>query len=150
MSREPLGGQRRGGRGGWCRWYTPPSLPISVQNDNTWKWNPGKLPTLTWERDVCLTKTLPSENFRKPSSLLLKQVKLLVAQSCPALWDPIICSPPGSSAHGILCRWDFPGENIGMGCHSRGSSWPRDWSQVSCIASRFFIIWATKKAPASC
>ena len=23
-------------------------------------------------------------------------------QSCPTLWDPIDCSPPGSSAHGIL------------------------------------------------
>ena len=26
---------------------------------------------------------------------------------------------------------------------SRGSSWPRDWTQVSCIAGRFFTIWAT-------
>ena len=25
-----------------------------------------------------------------------------VAQSCPTLWDPVDCSPPGSSAHGIL------------------------------------------------
>ena len=30
---------------------------------------------------------------------------------------------------------------------SRGSSWPRDWILVSCIASRFFIIWATREAP---
>ena len=27
-----------------------------------------------------------------------------------------------------------------------GSSWPRDWTQVSCIAGRFFTIWATKEA----
>ena len=26
----------------------------------------------------------------------------LVTQSCPALYDPINCSPPGSSVHGIL------------------------------------------------
>ena len=25
----------------------------------------------------------------------------LVAQSCPTLWDPMDCSPPGSSVHGI-------------------------------------------------
>ena len=25
-----------------------------------------------------------------------------VAQSCPTLWDPVDCSPPGSSVHGIL------------------------------------------------
>ena len=29
---------------------------------------------------------------------------------------------------------------------SRGSSQPRDWNRVSCIAGRFFTIWATKKA----
>ena len=29
-------------------------------------------------------------------------MKVLVAQSCPALCDPMDCSPPGSSVHGIL------------------------------------------------
>ena len=29
---------------------------------------------------------------------------------------------------------------------SRGSSWPRNWSGVSCIAGGFFTSWATKKA----
>ena len=28
---------------------------------------------------------------------------------------------------------------------SRGSSWPRDWTCVSCIPSRFFTIWATRE-----
>ena len=27
---------------------------------------------------------------------------------------------------------------------SRGSSWPRDWTWVSCTASRFFTVWATR------
>ena len=30
------------------------------------------------------------------------EVKVLVAQSCPALCDPMDCNPPGSSVHGIL------------------------------------------------
>ena len=30
------------------------------------------------------------------------KVKMLVAQSCPTLCDPIDCSLPGSSVHGIL------------------------------------------------
>ena len=30
------------------------------------------------------------------------KVKVLVAQSCLTLWDPMDCSPPGSSVHGIL------------------------------------------------
>ena len=34
-----------------------------------------------------------------------------VAQSCPTLCDPIDCSPPGSSVHGIL-------RNTGAVCHA--------------------------------
>ena len=41
------------------------------------------------------------------------KVKVLVAQSCLTLCDPVDCSPPGSSVHG-----DFPGKNIGVGCHA--------------------------------
>ena len=37
----------------------------------------------------------------------------LVAQLCPSLWDPIDCSPPGSSVHR-----DSPGKNTGVGCHA--------------------------------
>ena len=29
---------------------------------------------------------------------------------------------------------------------SRGSSQPRDWTQVSCVAGRFFTIWASREA----
>ena len=35
-----------------------------------------------------------------------------VVQSCPTLSDPMDCSPPGSSVHGI-----FPGKSTGVGCH---------------------------------
>ena len=37
----------------------------------------------------------------------------LVAQSCPTLFDPMDCSPPGSSAHG-----DSPGKNTRVDCHA--------------------------------
>ena len=37
----------------------------------------------------------------------------LVTQSDPTLWDPMDCSPPGSSVHG-----DSPGKNTGVGCHA--------------------------------
>ena len=41
-----------------------------------------------------------------------------------------------------LCPWNSPGKNTGVGGHSllQGSSWPRDWTRVSCIAGRFFTI----------
>ena len=41
-----------------------------------------------------------------------------------------------------------PGKNTGVVAipFSRGSSWPRDWTCVSCFAGRFFTIWATSEA----
>ena len=36
----------------------------------------------------------------------------LVVQACLTLFDPLGCSLPGSSVHGI-----FSGNNIGVGCH---------------------------------
>ena len=66
----------------------------------------------------------------------------LVAQSCPTLCDPVDCSPPGSSIHGILQTRTR--EWVAMPS-SRGSSQPRDQTQVSRIAGRFFTIWATRE-----
>ena len=65
----------------------------------------------------------------------LGKVKVLVAQSCPALCDPIDCSLPGSSVYGILQTRILEWVAIPF---SRGSSPPRDWTQVSYIAGRFF------------
>ena len=48
----------------------------------------------------------------------------------------------------LLSPWNLPGKNTAMGCHafSRGSSWPRDWTQVAHIAGRCFTVWATREA----
>ena len=50
----------------------------------------------------------------------------------------------GSFVHGIL-----QARNTGVESHSllQGSSLSRDSTQVSCIAGRFFTVWATKEAP---
>ena len=69
-----------------------------------------------------------------------------VAQACLTLCDPTDCSPPSSSVHGILQARTPEWVAIPF---SRGSSWPRDWSQVSCTAGRFFTVWATREAPSS-
>ena len=63
-----------------------------------------------------------------------------VAQSCPTLCDPVDCSPPGSSIHGILQARILEWVAISF---SRGSSWPRDQTWVSHIAGRCFNLWAT-------
>ena len=62
---------------------------------------------------------------------------------CPTLCDPVDCSPPGSSVHGIFQARVLEWIAISF---SRGSSWPRDWTQVSCTAGRYFSIWATREA----
>ena len=71
-------------------------------------------------------------------------VCLVTAPNCPTLCDPRNCSPPGSSAHGVF-QARIP-EWIVIP-FSRGSSRPRDWTWVSCIAGRFFTIWGMREAP---
>ena len=41
-------------------------------------------------------------SFVEQKFLIQWKVKVLVAQSCPTLCDPMDCSPPGSSVHGIF------------------------------------------------
>ena len=61
----------------------------------------------------------------------------LVAQSFPALCNPMECSPPGSSVHGILQARIL--EWVTMPS-SRGSSQPRDQARVSHVAGGFFAV----------
>ena len=53
------------------------------------------------------------------------------------------CSPPGSSVHGILQARILEWVAISF---SRGSSQTTDGTQVSWIADRFFIVWASRGA----
>ena len=51
--------------------------------------------------------------------------------------------------HGLYSPRNSPGQNTGVGIafpFSRGSSQPKDWTQVSLIAGRFFTSWATRGA----
>ena len=54
---------------------------------------------------------------------VVDEMKVLVAQSCLTLCDPVDCSPPGSSVHGILQARILGWVAISF---SRGSSQPRD------------------------
>ena len=67
-----------------------------------------------------------------------------VTQSCPTLCDPMDYSPPGSSVHGILQARVLEWVAISF---SRGSSGPRDQTQVSHIAGRGFNLCATRVDP---
>ena len=52
------------------------------------------------------------------------------------------CSPPGSSVHGISQARTLEWLVIFF---FRGSTRPRDQTWISCIADRFFTIWATRE-----
>ena len=67
-----------------------------------------------------------------------------VAQSCPSLCDPMDCSPPGSSTHGILQARVLEWVAVSF---SRGSAQPRDRTRVSHIPGRRLNLWATREAP---
>ena len=58
---------------------------------------------------------------------------LVMSDSC----DPMDCSLPGSSVHGILQARILERVAIPF---SRGFSWPRDQTGISCIADRFCTI----------
>ena len=59
----------------------------------------------------------------------------LVAKLCLTFFDPMDCSPPGSSVHGIILARILECLAISF---SRGSSWLRNRTHISCTASRFF------------
>ena len=65
-----------------------------------------------------------------------------VAQLCPTLCNPVDCSPPDFSVHGILQARILEWVAVSF---SRGSSQPRDRTQVSCIAGRRFNLWAARR-----
>ena len=65
-----------------------------------------------------------------------------VTKPRPILCHPMDRSPPGSSVHGTpqarTLEWVATPS-------SRGLSWPRDWTLVSCIGSLVFYHWATRE-----
>ena len=71
------------------------------------------------------------------------KVKVLVAQLCLTLCDPMDCSSPGSSVHRVLQARILEWVAIPF---SRRSSQPRDQIQVSCIEGGFLTFWETKEA----
>ena len=67
--------------------------------------------------------------------------KSKVDPSCPSLWDPLDCGPPGSSVHGLFQARELEWIAVSF---CRASSWARDGTQVRCIAGRCITVWATR------
>ena len=73
----------------------------------------------------------------------LQKELLFVVQSLSRVWlcSSMDYSPPGSSVHGInparILEWVVIS-------FSRGSSWPKDQTQVSCVGRQILYRWATR------
>ena len=82
--------------------------------------------------------SVPHYSYCLPSSFLCVLSRLVVSDSL----QPHGLCPPGFSVYGILQARIL--EWVAISC-SRGSSRPRDQTQVSYITGRFFTTWATRE-----
>ena len=81
--------------------------------------------------------------FSRQQYRKVKESESEVSQSCPTLCDPMDCSLPGSSIHGIFQARILEWVTISF---SRRSSQLRDWTWVCHIVGRCFTFWATREA----
>ena len=136
---------------GWTGWISLQTKGLSRVFSSTVVWNhqffgaqpSSSGPSLTF---VCATRktiALTIQSFvGKVMSLLFNTLsesenESEVTQLCPTLCDPMNCSLPGFSLHGIVQARVLEWVAISF---SRGSSQPRDWTRVSCIAGRCFTL----------
>ena len=121
--------------------WTVTCLALSMELSRQEYWSglpfpsPGDLPNPGIEpRSPALqADSLPSEPPGKISEDAESENE--VAQSFPTLCNPVDCSLPGSSVHGIFQARILEWVAISF---SRGSSRPRNRTRVSCIAGRHF------------
>ena len=123
-------------------------------------WRPGSVYPLM-QQDALWALLLECLNCRDPNSKLsgsglgfsspvctwVSQLsvwwKIKVTRWYLTLCDPMNCSSPSSSFLGIFRARILEWVAIPF---FRGASQPRDWTQVSCTAGGFFIIWTTREA----
>ena len=113
------------------------------ENSKKAQLNP-QISLIIWKINVlsALIKSQRLTNWINKQNSVYIQYVCLHSQSCPTVYDPMNCSPPGSSVYGIfqarILEW------IAV-FSSRGSSQTRDWKQVSCIGRQILYHWATCK-----
>ena len=146
---------KRNQRTSWWRWEsTKASLKLNIHKTKIM----ASDPITSWEIDGKIVETVTiiflvpkisadgDCNHKITRHLLLGRkampdLESEVAQSYLTLCDPMDCSLPGSTIHGIFQARILEWVAIPF---SRRSSQPRDWTQVSHIVGRRFTVWATR------
>ena len=106
---------------------------VAISFSKAWKWK-VKVKSLSHVRPSATPWTAA---FQAPPSMGFSRQEY---------WSgvpPMDCSLPGFSIHGIFQARVLEWIAISF---SRGSSWPRNWTGVSCIAGTHFTLWATREA----
>ena len=106
---------------------------VSWKERIQWYWRSINTIYTIWRRENGKNWTEPKRNIMNHE----------VTQSCLILWDPMDCSPSGSSVHGIFQARVLEWIAISF---SRGSSQPKNQTQVSRIAGRCFTVCAIREA----
>ena len=116
-----------------------------------WAWQNIIYSSKKWNFDTCYNMDDSWKHYARWNWLQMDKYCMTpltwkwseVAQSCLTLCDPLDCSLPGFSVHGIFQARVLEWVSVSF---SRGSSPPRDWTWVSHIAGRRFTLWATREA----
>ena len=116
---------------------TEPALPAPKDSLHPHRGGSTNSPTLAFWVSTCVSL------FCNTSLSSLLHVYMCVSPSVVSDCNLMDCSLPGSSVHGISQAGILEWVAISF---SRGSSWLWDRTQVSCIAVRFFTIWAIGKS----
>ena len=131
--------------------FDPPTLSLTKLTNN-----PSMLP-VTGDHPILSFYLIRNILVSSPFHFVLNYVSLklqsfittsflcccLVAKLCLTLYDPMDCSLPGSSVHGISQSRILEWVAISF---SSGSSQPRDWTHVSCTGRWILHHWTTREA----
>ena len=77
-------------------------------------------------------------------NIIFRATKWSEVKSLSRVW---LFATPWTVAHQALPSMGFSRQEYWVAISSRGSSWPRDRTRVSCIPGRRFNLWATREAP---
>ena len=115
-----------------------------------------------WPRLICqvLNSLFPFHVYIQHANLLYHRIVWICvcvcvcphARACTRAQPCLILWPHGLQLASLLCPWDLPSRNTGVGCHflSRGCSQPReDQTHISCISciGRLIIYHCTTGKP---
>ena len=97
-------------------WEEPQAMKLQQEHIKGWDSRVGALGGKTvssFGLQVRLRTTNVQLNFSR-ILIFYEKVKVLVVHLCPTLCNPVGCMQPTR----LLCPWNSPGQNTGVGCHS--------------------------------